>query len=250
VDPRAENPDVKLFEARDLHRRFGGLQAMSGVSFEVRRGEFLGIIGPNGAGKTTLFNLMTGFIAPTSGQLFWNGESLRGLRPDEIARRGIVRTFQITRVFPRLSLRKNLQIAHHLQRLPDAKALTTSIESLLEFFGLAGRGEVAADTLSYGDRKKLSVALALAARPQMLLLDEPVAGLNDIETADMSAVLRGIKKQGITQVLIEHDMKFLMGLCDRVICFNFGQVIAEGTPDEIRRNEEVIKVYLGEEASC
>ncbi len=238
---------MKLFEARDVFRSFGGIQAMAGVSFEVRRGEYLGIIGPNGAGKTTLFNLMTGFVAPTSGQLFWKGESLKGLRRDQIARRGIIRTFQITRVFPRLSVRRNLEIAHHLQRERDSKVLARSIESLLEFFGFLGRGDVCADTLAYGDRKKLSVAIALAAGPEMLLLDEPVAGLNDLEAKDMSGVLRRIKDAGVTQVLIEHDMKFLMGLCDRVICLNYGKVIAEGTPDEIRKNQEVIRVYLGEE---
>ncbi|MBX3591837.1 MAG: ABC transporter ATP-binding protein [Burkholderiaceae bacterium] len=244
---------MKIFEARHVSKNFGGIQATSDLSFEVRRGEFLGIIGPNGAGKTTLFNLMTGYFAPTSGELLWKGESLRGLRPDQIARRGIVRTFQITRVFPRLSIRKNLEIAHHLQRTrgrASADALERSIGSLLEFFGFSERSEIAADTLPYGDRKKLSVALALAADPELLLLDEPVAGLNDIETAEMADVLRKIKGRGVTQVLIEHDMKFLMGLCDRVICLNFGRQIAEGTPQEIRNDDEVIKVYLGQEEMC
>ncbi len=241
---------MKLLEARHLHKNFGGIQAIDGLSFDVHQGEYLGIIGPNGAGKTTLFNLITGFARPTRGAMYWKGESLEGLRPDQIAKRGIVRTFQITRVFPRLTIRKNLQIAHHLRRERDSTALARSIESLLAFFGFKGRGEVTADTLPYGERKKLSVALALAAGPELLLLDEPVAGLNDTEAEDMSNVLRRIKDQGMTQILIEHDMKFLMGLCDRVICLNFGKLIAEGSPEYIRRHSDVINVYLGEEEAA
>lgn len=241
---------MNLLQARHLSKRFGGIQAISDLSFEVRQGEFLGIIGPNGAGKTTLFNLLTGCAQPSGGQMLWKGQTLAGLRPDQIARRGIVRTFQITRVFPRLSIQKNLEIAHHLQRGGGgaaAAAVARSIDSLLAFFGFAARREVVADTLPYGERKKLSVALALAADPQLLLLDEPVAGLNETESAEMADVLRRIKARGVTQLLIEHDMKFLMGLCDRVLCLNFGNLIAQGTPEQVRNDAEVIRVYLGQE---
>lgn len=242
-----------LFEARNVYKNFSGIQAITDLGFVVREGEFLGIIGPNGAGKTTLFNLMTGFLAPSGGQLLWRQRDLAGLRPDRIAALGIVRTFQITRVFPKLTIAKNLEIAHHLRRrrgLGGDSALQSSIEALLEDFGFAGRSQQIADSLAYGERKKLSVALAMAAEPRMLLLDEPVAGLNETESGEMARVLRKIKGSGVTQLLIEHDMKFLMGLCDRVICLNFGSLIAEGTPEEIRNNEDVIKVYLGQEDLC
>ena len=244
---------MKIFEAKNVFKNFGGLQAMSDLSFDIHRGEFLGIIGPNGSGKTTLFNLMTNFIPRSSGEMFWKGEATAGLRPDALARKGIVRTFQITRVFPRLSIYQNLVIGHHLQHegVRDAERIVAeSIESLLAFFNFEDRRDVLADSLAYGDRKKLSVALALSCRPEMLLLDEPAAGLNETETDEMAGVLRRIKIQGITQVLIEHDMKFVMGLCDRIICLNSGRKIAEGTPQEIQRNDEVIRVYLGEGEMC
>ena len=244
---------MKIFEAKNVFKNFGGLQATSDLSFDVRRGEFLGIIGPNGSGKTTLFNLMTNFFSPSSGHMHWKGEEITGLRPDAIARKGIVRTFQITRVFPRLSIYRNLVIGHHLRRersVDSDKVISESIESLLAVFNFEDRRDVLADSLAYGDRKKLSVALALSCKPEMLLLDEPAAGLNETETDEMASVLRTIKSQGITQVLIEHDMKFVMGLCDRIICLNSGRKIAEGTPHEIQRNDEVIKVYLGEGELC
>jgi branched-chain amino acid transport system ATP-binding protein len=244
---------VKIFEAKNVFKNFGGLQATSDLSFDIHRGEFLGIIGPNGSGKTTLFNLMTNFIAPSGGNMWWKGEKIAGLRPDALARKGIVRTFQITRVFPRLSIYQNLVIGHHLQHggfKDPRRTISESIESLLAFFNFQDRRDVLADSLAYGDRKKLSVALALSCRPEMLLLDEPAAGLNETETEEMAGVLRRIRSQGITQVLIEHDMKFVMGLCDRIICLNSGKKIAEGTPQEIQRNDEVIKVYLGEGGMC
>lgn len=244
---------MEIFEARNVFKNFGGLQAMSDLSFDIHRGEFLGIIGPNGSGKTTLFNLMTNFLAPSGGHMHWKGEDIAGLRPDALARKGIVRTFQITKVFPRLSIYQNLVIGHHLQhegaRDPETM-ISESIESLLAFFNFQDRRDVLADSLAYGDRKKLSVALALSCKPEMLLLDEPAAGLNETETDEMADVLRRIKSQGITQVLIEHDMKFVMGLCERIICLNSGRKIAEGTPQEIQKNDEVIKVYLGEGEMC
>ena len=244
---------MKIFEAKNVFKNFGGLQVTSDLSFDIRRGEFLGIIGPNGSGKTTLFNLMTNFVAPSSGHMYWKGEEITGLRPDAIAKKGIVRTFQITRVFPRLSIHQNLVIGHHLQheRSGDSvRAIPESIESLLAFFNFQDRRHILADSLAYGERKKLSVALALGCKPEMLLLDEPAAGLNETETEEMAEVLRKIRHRGITQVLIEHDMKFVMGLCDRIICLNSGRKIAEGTPQEMQRNDEVIKVYLGEGEMC
>jgi branched-chain amino acid transport system ATP-binding protein len=243
--------NVSFFEVKNIYKNFGGLQAISDVSLNVSRGEILGLIGPNGSGKTTLFNLITNFIPLSEGQVFWKGEEITGLRPDIIAKKGIVRTFQITRVFPHLSIYENVDIGHHLQKMNIGnnaeRMISTSIESLLDFFKLRGRKEMRADGLTYGERKKLSVALALSCSPELLLLDEPAAGLNETETDEMAEILRGLKVKGFTQILVEHDMKFIMGLCDRIVCLNFGKTIAEGTPREIQTNEEVIRVYLGSE---
>jgi branched-chain amino acid transport system ATP-binding protein len=240
-----------FFEVKNLYKNFGGLQAISDVSLNVSQGEILGVIGPNGSGKTTLFNLITNFIPLSKGHIFWRGEEITGLRPDIIAKKGIVRTFQITRVFPHLSIYQNLDIGHHLQKMNISKnkdkMISTSVESLLNFFDLQGRKEVRADGLTYGERKKLSVALALSCKPELLLLDEPAAGLNETETDEMAKILRELKIKGFTQILVDHDMKFIMGLCDRIICLDFGKKIAEGTPQEIQKNEEVIRVYLGDE---
>lgn len=234
-----------------MFKNFGGVQAISNVNLEVHEGEILGIIGPNGSGKTTLFNLITNFIPLSRGHIYWKGEEISRLRPDMIAKGGIVRTFQITKVFPRLTIYQNLFIGHHLQhKMTDENKdifIQENIKSLLSFFDFHGRENLLADTLTYGERKKLSVALALSCKPELLLLDEPAAGLNEKETEDMANILRTIKNQGITEILVDHDMKFVMGLCDRIICLNFGQKIAEGTPKEIRNNDEVIRVYLGEE---
>jgi branched-chain amino acid transport system ATP-binding protein len=242
--------NMKIFEVRNLTKNFGGLQAVSDVFFNVNEGEILGIIGPNGSGKTTVFNLITNFIRPDCGEVNWKGEDITGLRPDTIAQRGIVRTFQITRVFPKLTLFENLAIGHHLRYARRDKNISQivseSIESLLAFFHLEGRGEALANSLAYGERKKLSMALALSCDPELLLEDEPAAGLNQVETEEIVNVIRNIQSKGMTQILVDHDMKFIMGLCDRIICLNFGRKIAEGTPQEIQQNEEVIQVYLGE----
>lgn len=242
---------MKIFEAKNLLKNFGGLQAISDVSFDVDQGEILGIIGPNGSGKTTLFNLITNFLPLDRGEISWKGEDITGLRPDVIAKRGIVRTFQITKVFPHLNIYQNLAIGHHLRHEGRGRekdeTISQSIDNLLNFFGFQDRKEALADSLTYGERKKLSLALALGCAPELLLVDEPAAGLNQVETGEMAQLIREIRRQGITQILVDHDMKFIMGLCDRIICLNFGEKIAEGTPDEIQRNEEVINVYLGEQ---
>jgi branched-chain amino acid transport system ATP-binding protein len=241
---------LRILEIKGLYKNFGGLQAISNVNLEIHEGEILGIIGPNGSGKTTLFNLITNFIPLSHGHIYWKGEEISGLRPDAIAKRGIVRTFQIVKVFPRLTIYQNLVIGHHLQSKMTEKnrnkLIQEDIEFLLSFFGFHDRENTLADTLTYGERKKLSVALALSCKPKLLLLDEPAAGLNEKETADMGNILETIKNRGITQVLVDHDMRFVMGICDRIICLNFGQKIAEGPPQEIKNNEEVIRVYLGE----
>ena len=242
---------MKIFEAKSLFKNFGGLQATHDVSFYVSRGEILGIIGPNGSGKTTLFNLITNFIPLSKGHIYWKGEEITGVRSDIIAKKRIVRTFQITKIFSRLTIYQNLAIGHHLRyesgEKNKDKTISESIELLLTFFNFHDRKETLTDSLTYGERKKLSVALALSCNPELLLLDEPAAGLNETETEEMANVLRKIKSQGITQILVDHDMKFIMGLCDRIICLNFGIKIAEGTTREIQKNEEVIRVYLGEE---
>jgi len=242
---------LKIFEVRNLSKSFGGLQAVSDVSFDLSQGEILGIIGPNGSGKTTLFNLITNFIPPDEGEIHWKGADITGLRTDIIAQMGIVRTFQLTRVFPRLDLQENLAIGHHLRYAGKIKnleeSISKSIELLLNFFNLQDRRKILASNLPYGERKKLAMGLALSAGPELLLEDEPAAGLNQVETEEMGNVIRKLQSQGITQILVDHDMKFIMGLCDRIICLNFGRKIAEGAPREIQQNEEVIQVYLGEQ---
>ncbi len=243
---------MKILEIENLFKNFGGLQAIHDLSFDAHQGEILGIIGPNGSGKTTIFNLVTNFIPLSKGHIRWKGKEISGVRSDVIAKRGIVRTFQMTKVFPRLTIYQNLAIGHHLQyegtdKKNRNRMIMSSMESLLDFFNFRGRKEALADSLTYGERKKLSVALALSCKPELLLLDEPAAGLNETETAEMADVLGKIRNRGITQILVDHDMKFVMGLCDRIICLNFGNKIAEGTPEEIQKNEQVIRVYLGEE---
>lgn len=240
--------------------KFGGLTAVNDVDFSISRNEIVSLIGPNGAGKTTIFNAVTGFLRKTSGTIEFEGEELKNLKPHEIAERGIVRTFQITSLFPNLTVLENIKTGHHKEEtetLFDAIFNTkkkqmmedeTSAKSkeILRFIGLEGKKEVVASNLPYGEQRLLEIGIALAAKPKLLLLDEPSAGLNDTETQAMKSLIRKMRDQGITILLVEHDMKLVMGISDRIIVLNFGKKIAEGTPEEIRGNPEVIRAYLGE----
>jgi branched-chain amino acid transport system ATP-binding protein len=248
-------------EVCQITRRFSGLVAVNDVSFAVEAGEIFGLIGPNGAGKTTLFNVITGLIPPSSGQLKYEQRSINKLKPHQIAAKGIARTFQNLRLFKNLSVLENVAIARHIHQktglvqgiLGQAAALKEERQTqlkaleLLELVGLADKANQTARNLAYGDQRRLELARALALEPRLLLLDEPAAGMNLNEKAALSQLIREIRQRfGLTVILIEHHVPLVMGLCDRIAVLNFGQLIALGTPETIRQDPAVITAYLGE----
>lgn len=255
-------PSSTLLEAQGLTRRFGGLVAVNGVSFAVQQDEIFGLIGPNGAGKTTLFNLITGLIRPSAGSLSYAGQAIANLRPHQIAARGIARTFQNIRLFGDLSLLENVMIAHHIHTrsgvwtgvlgLPptprEEQQTRQQALELLHLIGLGDRAQEKAKNLAYGDQRRLEIARALALKPQLLLLDEPAAGMNPNEKHQLSDFIRQIRHQfQLTVVLIEHHVPLVMGLCDRIAVLDFGQLIALGVPEVVRQDPAVIEAYLGGE---
>jgi branched-chain amino acid transport system ATP-binding protein len=250
-----------LLEIHDVTMRFGGLCAIANCSIDVAAGRTHGIIGPNGAGKTTLFNLVTGIYRPSSGDIRFKRESIRGLRPNRVAALGIARTFQNIRLFKSLTVLENVRVAFDSQLhyspfaaffglAGQARDEQRSIEESLRLlgpFGLAEQADSLAGELSYGSQRRLEIARALALKPGLLLLDEPAAGMNTAETATLTEFLRWVREEfQLTLVLIEHHMHLVMNLCDRITVLDFGQTIAEGTPKEIRDNPRVIEAYLGE----
>jgi branched-chain amino acid transport system ATP-binding protein len=235
-----------LLEVSGISKHFGGLHALRDVSFSVAPAEIVGILGPNGAGKTTLYNLLTGFIPPDSGSIMFNGRELRGMAPHRIAGLGISRTFQLCRPFVGMTVFENVIVgglgAHSSRGAGlDARAL-----ALLGQVGLAGKERLQVEALSYGDQRRLEIARALAAKPALLLLDEPFAGLGSGEIADLSALIRSVHaEQGLTVMLIEHKLREFMRLVGRVIALDFGEIIAEGSPEDIVRHPAVIEAYIG-----
>ncbi len=250
-----------MLQVEQLTRKFGGLTAVNEVSFTVRKGEILGAIGPNGAGKTTLLNLISNLYVPNSGRILYQDQSILGLPPHAIAKKGLVRTFQSTVSYGESTVWENMmraQLGYQFLGLWAEFLITLAVrerrraqsdkaESLLKFLGLESWRDTQARSLPYGYQKLLGLAISLAGDPQLLMLDEPAAGLNHDERVHLMSAIRRINEKGVTVILVEHDMKVIMGLCHRVLVLNYGQRIALGNPAEIQRNEEVIKAYLGEE---
>jgi branched-chain amino acid transport system ATP-binding protein len=253
---------MALLDVSNLSIHFGGVKAVQDVSFSIDAGIVYSVIGPNGAGKTTLFNLITGVYKPTSGEIRLDGESIAGKSPDELARRGVARTFQNLQICMNMSAVENVMVGAHLRldrnlikaalRLPsitrrDAELRAEAAE-LMRFVGLDQFLEARADAMPYGALKRLEIARALAMKPRVIFLDEPAAGLNPKETIEVDHLVRKVADSGITVVLVEHDMKMVMNLSDRILVLDYGKKLAEGTGEEIRRNPDVIAAYLGAHA--
>jgi branched-chain amino acid transport system ATP-binding protein len=250
---------LPLAETKGITKHFGGLVAVDGVDLQIGQGEILGLIGPNGAGKTTLFNLITGFLKPSGGKVFFDGEDITAHRPPELAAKGIVRTFQATVLFRETTVFENVVLGHHLSSrlgiVPDMLGLSTArqarkesherVVELLSFLGIAHLKDELAKNLPHGHQRVLGMAIALAANPKLLLLDEPATGMNPEEARQLMALIGRVRERGITIMLVEHDMKVVMGVCDRVAVLHFGRKIAEGPPEQIKLNREVIEAYLG-----
>jgi len=239
---------MALLEVFDLRKDFGGLRAVSDLSFQLQQGEILGLIGPNGAGKTTAFNLITGFIPPTSGRVLLEGQNILGLKPYAVVKKGIARTFQIVKPFRNLSVLENVTLAAFLHEPRRAKAEAKAMATL-ERVALAGKSAAVAADLTLSEQKRLEIARALATDPKILFLDEPMGGLNPTEVEGACALVQRIRQDGITIILVEHHMKAIMQISDRVVVLNYGVKIADGTPQEVVRNRDVIAAYLGEQAA-
>jgi branched-chain amino acid transport system ATP-binding protein len=234
---------MSALEISGLRKTFGGVVALDGVDLSIDPDEILGIVGPNGSGKTTLFNVVTGALKPTAGSVHWRGEDISGLPAHKIARRGLVRTFQQAMSFPALSVRENILIAHEHGAIADRKGMSTS--EILRFVGLEGRENEIAGSMPFGNLRRLGLALALAARPILLLLDEPAAGLNDSETEQLAEIILQLPGRGIGVCLIDHDMNLIASICRRLVVLDFGTKIAEGPPGEVLNDKKVVEVYLG-----
>ncbi len=234
-----------MLEVKNLTKYFGGLAAVQNLSFKVEKGQIFGLIGPNGAGKTTVFNLINGFYPPSSGEVLFKGEPITGRKPNEVCKKGIARTFQVVKPLSRMTVLENVMVSAFC-RVNSIQEAREEALGALEFCGLTHRQDSLAKSLTIGDRKRLEIARAMATRPEAILLDETAAGLNPAELDQAIALIRKIREQGVTILIVEHIMKVIMSISDRIHAINYGQTIAEGTPQEVANNKSVIEAYLGE----
>jgi branched-chain amino acid transport system ATP-binding protein len=240
---------MSLLEVKKVSRFFGGITAVKDVTFDITKGEILGLIGPNGAGKTTLFNVVNGFYHPSRGEVFFKGEAIAGLKPHQICQRGLARTFQVVKPLQRMSVLDNV-VASAFLRATDRKEADAIAAEVLNFTALYEDRNTISKGLPLGKRKRLEIARALATQPDLLLLDESFAGLNPSELDESIQIIRNIKKKGITIMIIEHHMKVIMSISDRIVVLNYGEKIAEGSPLEIGKNPLVVEAYLGDAQSA
>ena len=251
---------MTILEVDNVVKRFGKLAAVKGISLEIPDGQIRGLIGPNGSGKTTMFHLISGFLRLTSGDIRFQGTSIKGKRPHQIAKRGLVRTFQLTSIYREMTVRENVAMGHHihagrrsrarptLEKLPQFEAVEESTDWILDFMALSDEAETTARLLPAGMQRVLSIATALAVRPTLLMLDEPLAGLNTTEKSNVAQKIARLRDHGITVLLVEHDVRSVLSVSDLITVIDFGEKIAEGTADEVTSNPAVIEAYLGKQA--
>ena len=248
---------MSILEIKNITKQFGGLMALDNVSFQINEGEIRGLIGPNGAGKSTMFKNIAGFHVPTKGSIVYQGKNIEGKKPHTIAEMGIVRTFQETTLFQELTVFENALVGSHIQSRSNVfsailgldrlkqKVASEKVMEVLQFMGLTERKDQLASELPLGSQRALALTIALVSEPKLMLMDEPFAGMNAEETSHMMDLTRKVQESGVTVILVEHDMKAVMGLCNYLTVLNFGQVLAEGSPEQVRNNEKVIEAYLG-----